>query len=118
MELTANKRKLTGPVIKTSEDGGVLKIYVLGNANSLAAQQKLVNMVNSNLLNNTHDKVILDLTRCLLVLTSIIGHFISWNRQLQDRGKELILVNPPELINEMIRVLKLGPQIAVMETRS
>ena len=117
MELTANKRKLTDLDIKISSDKDILKIYVIGNANSLATQQKLVNTVNTNLVNSNHDKVILDLTRCSLLLTSIIGHFISWNRHLQDKGKELILVNPPELINEMIRALKLGPQMTVMETR-
>jgi anti-anti-sigma regulatory factor len=117
MELTANKRKLADLTIQASCDSDVLKIYILGNANALTTQQKLVNAVNTNLLNSNHDKVILDLTRCTLLLTSIIGHFISWNRRLQAQGRELILVNPPELINEMIRVLKLGPQMTVMETR-
>ena len=85
-------------IIESSKSNGTLKVKILNNFNLLTK-----NKIESRLTREIGELDI-DLSNCKLLDSEAVIFMYHWNKS----GKELHLINPPEILFEILKILELN----------
>ncbi|MFH1759665.1 MAG: hypothetical protein ABIA63_01060 [bacterium] len=77
---------------------------------------KLDSSVIKIIENLKKESLIIGLSYCKELPSSVLGFFVNWERKIKEMGKELVLLDPPDSLMDLIEICDLNSFITVRKS--